>query len=130
MTCRSTVITTVFCILLLVTTPTFSCRFPCPALGACPPAVSVTLHLLRSGCATLALTYQGFYSCDSLAQLPDGAQMFRLAARHLEFQPEELVRKLAFASFQLCIGPFPHFFCGPLPSFVLRQLHKLRSTAG
>src|SRR5208337_2662242 len=129
MTCRSTVITTVFCILLLVTTPTFSCRFPCLALCACPPAVSVTLHLLRLGCADLALTHQCFYSRDPLAQLPDGGQMFRLAARHLEFQPEELVGKLAFASFQLGIGPFPHFFCGPLPSFVLLQLHELHSTA-
>src|SRR5712692_2322415 len=108
MTCRCTVTTTVFCILLLVTMPTFCCRRPAI------PSYPEPRGALRRGSSRrpfqLLLAQQGFHPRQVLAQPPDLGQGIRLAPGKLELELEELARELALLGLHLFDRPLAHLF--------------------
>src|SRR2546422_9202559 len=88
---RST--TTVFCILLLVTMPTFSCRRW--RISAIPAWTSISTLSFGLRLPRLPLAEDRLDARDVAPQFPDLPQGVALPARKLEPQAKQLVGKLA-----------------------------------
>src|SRR5208337_1426971 len=129
MFCRSTVTTTVFCILLLVTIPTFSCRLFCITPYCCSgefisPRGGVKPPLRR---LQLALAQNCLRFGNTSPQLAKGLQALRLPTCHAEPQAAQLAGKLALPRREFVVSPFAHVLGRPLPLLVLFQLHDVPS---
>src|SRR5208337_114871 len=130
MFCRSTVTTTVFCILLLVTIPTFSCRLFCITPYSHPVRGrrrTVREPPLRSSSLQLALAQNCLRFGNTSAQLAKRLQALRLPACHAKPQAAQLAGKLALPRREFVVRPFAHILRRPLPLLVLFQLHDVSS---
>src|SRR5579875_1707517 len=112
MICRSTVTTTVFCILLLVTLPIFSCLLLIRLYSELLSLRGSNLEL-RFLCLALKFHFlsQRFRASNILAQGANFHPRFGLTVQQLELEAKKLIGEFAHLRVKLLRRPLPHLFC-------------------